>query len=210
MIPFKSIDLFAGAGGLTEGFRQAGFECLYSNDFNENAVATFRLNHPSTLSTCGPIEKQDPAAVRKTLDIKKGVLDCMVGGPPCQGFSIYAPDRILEDPRNSMFRHYLRFVDEFAPKTILIENVPGMLSLAGGRVVDTILRELEVRGYKTSCRILLAAHFGAPQTRWRLIFLASRMETFFIRSSSHYYEARQISPAVLRSLRGSVPWIPCF
>ncbi|MES2596332.1 MAG: DNA cytosine methyltransferase [Verrucomicrobiota bacterium] len=190
MAEFKSLDLFAGAGGLTEGFRQAGFECLFSNDFNENAVATFRLNHPDTTATCGPIEDQDPARVRKTLGIKKGELDCMVGGPPCQGFSIYAPERVLDDPRNSMFRHYLRFVDEFAPKTILIENVPGMLSLAGGRVVDTILRELEGRGYKTSCRILLAAHFGAPQTRWRLIFLASRLGTLLHPEPTHFYEAR--------------------
>lgn len=190
MSPLKSIDLFAGAGGLTEGFRQAGFECLFSNDFNENAVATFRLNHPNTIATCGPIEQQDPAAVRKSLGLRKGALDCLVGGPPCQGFSIYAPERFLEDPRNSMFRHYLRFVDEFFPKTILIENVPGMLSLGGGLVVETILRELEGRGYKTSCRILLAAHFGAPQTRWRLIFLASRSGPLLHPEPTHFYEAR--------------------
>ncbi len=190
MISYKTIDLFAGAGGLTEGFRQAGFECLYSNDFNENAVATFKLNHPETKASCGPIEEQDPKAVRKALGLKKGELDCMVGGPPCQGFSIYAPDRILEDPRNSMFRHYLRFVDEFAPQTILIENVPGMLSLGGGRVVETILKELESRGYKTSCRVLLAAHFGTPQVRWRLIFLASRIGTLLHPDPTHFYEAR--------------------
>lgn len=187
---YKTIDLFAGAGGITEGFRQAGFECLYSNDFSENAVATFRLNHPETFSTCGPVEEQNPAKIRRTLGLRKGELDCMVGGPPCQGFSIYAPDRILDDPRNSMFRHYLRFVDEFAPRTILIENVPGMLSLGGGRVVETILKELETRGYKTSCRILLAAHFGTPQIRWRLIFLASRIGTLNHPEPTHYYEAR--------------------
>ena len=189
LIP-KTIDLFAGAGGLTEGFRQAGFQCLYSNDFNESAVATFKLNHPGTLASCGPVELQDPAKVRNDLGMAKGELDCMLGGPPCQGFSIYAPDRILEDPRNSMFRHYLRFVDEFAPKTILIENVPGMLSLAGGRVVETILHELETRGYKTSCRILLAAHYGVPQTRWRLIFLASRVGKLTHPEPTHFFEAR--------------------
>jgi DNA (cytosine-5)-methyltransferase 1 len=186
----KTIDLFAGAGGLTEGFRQAGFKCLYSNDFNANAVDTFKFNHPDTVATCGPIEMQDPAAVRKALGLKRGELECMVGGPPCQGFSIYAPDRILDDPRNSMFRHYLRFIDEFVPQTLLIENVPGMLSLGAGKIVETILRELENRGYKTECRILLAAHYGAPQSRWRLIFLASRLGNLSHPVPTHFHEAR--------------------
>lgn len=185
-----TLDLFAGAGGITEGFRQAGFECLFANDINEKAMETFRLNHPATPATCGPVESQDPQKIRRELGIARGELDCMVGGPPCQGFSIYAPDRILEDPRNSMFRHYLRFVDEFAPKTLLIENVPGMLSLGGGRVVEVILRELSNRGYRTTCRILLAAHHGVPQTRFRLIFLASREPGLTHPEPTHYHEAR--------------------
>lgn len=190
MIPLNTIDLFAGAGGITEGFRQAGFNCLFANDFNASAVETFKLNHPDTWATCGPVEEQDPSKIRKKLGLRKGDLDCMLGGPPCQGFSIYAPDRILDDPRNSMFRHYLRFVDEFAPKALLIENVPGMLSLGGGKVVETILRELTNRGYKTSCKILLAAHFGVPQNRWRLIFLASRTSGLLHPEPTHYHDAR--------------------
>jgi len=190
MKPFNTIDLFAGAGGITEGFRQVGFNCLFANDFNENAVETFRLNHPKTWVTCGRVEDQEPSKIREKLGIGKGELDCMLGGPPCQGFSIYAPDRILEDPRNSMFRHYLRFIDEFAPKCILIENVPGMLSLGGGKVVDTVLRELTNRGYKTSCKILLAAHYGVPQNRWRLIFLASRSPGLFHPDPTHYHDTR--------------------
>ena len=190
MIPLTTIDLFAGAGGITEGFRQMGFNCLFANDFNASAIDTFKLNHPETWASCGPIENHDPAAIRQKLGIGKGELDCMLGGPPCQGFSIYAPDRILEDPRNSMFRHYLRFVDEFAPKCLLIENVPGMLSLGGGKVVETILRELTNRGYKTSCKILLAAHYGVPQNRWRLIFLASRAPGLIHPEPTHYHEAR--------------------
>jgi DNA (cytosine-5)-methyltransferase 1 len=187
---FKTIDLFAGAGGITEGFRQAGAQCLFANDFNESAVETFKLNHPGTKAACGPIEDQDPRKIRAELGIGKGELDCLLGGPPCQGFSIYAPDRIIDDPRNSMFRHYLRFVDEFAPKTILIENVPGMLSLGGGRVVETILKELTTRGYKTACRILLAAHFGVPQNRFRLIFLASREHGLVHPEPTHFHDAR--------------------
>lgn len=190
MNSLTTVDLFAGAGGITEGFRQAGFKCLYSNDFNPNAVETFKFNHPDVMTSCGPIENQNPALIRSKLGLKKGELDCMVGGPPCQGFSIYAQGRFIDDPRNSMFRHYLRFVDEFVPKAILIENVPGMLSLGGGRIVDEILSELENRGYKTSCKILLAAHYGAPQTRWRLIFIASRVGEIKHPSPTHYHLAR--------------------
>jgi len=169
-----TIDLFAGAGGITEGFRQAGYRSVFANDFNEHACTTFRQNHPDTEVVAGPIEGIDAAKVRRSLAMAKGELDVLVGGPPCQGFSINAPERFLEDPRNSLFRHYLRFVDEFAPKLVMMENVPGMLSLGGGIIFDRILAELAGRGYHTSVRILLAAHYGVPQVRWRTIILGAR------------------------------------
>jgi DNA (cytosine-5)-methyltransferase 1 len=186
----RTIDLFCGAGGITQGFRQAGFNCLYANDIDSHAVDTFKLNHPDTWVEAGPIEDRDPAKIRKSFALRKGDLECLVGGPPCQGFSIYAHGRLLDDPRNSMFRHYLRFVDEFAPQTILLENVPGMLSLGSGKVCEAILGELETRGYKTSVRILLAAHHGVPQTRWRLIFLASQRSGLSHPGPTHFCESR--------------------
>ncbi len=103
-----SIDLFAGAGGIAEGLRQAGFECLYANDFDRFALDTFELNHPSTRVEHSPIEDVDAREVRIKLGVAKGDLDCLAGGPPCQGFSINAPERFLDDPRNSLFKHYLR------------------------------------------------------------------------------------------------------
>lgn len=170
-----SIDLFAGAGGIAEGLRQAGFECLYANDINATALETFHLNHPLVDLEIAPIEDVDARVVRKRLGLDRGELDCLAGGPPCQGFSINAPERFLQDPRNSLFRHYLRFVEEFLPKTILFENVPGMLSLADGHVASRVLDELVKRGYDVNHRILFAAHYGVPQERWRLIILASRV-----------------------------------
>lgn len=169
-----TIDLFAGAGGITEGFRQAGYRSVFANDFNEHACTTFRHNHPDTEVVVGPIEQVDAAKVRRSLSMAKGELDVLVGGPPCQGFSINAPGRFLDDPRNSLFKHYLRFVDEFAPKLVMMENVPGMLSLGGGVIFDRILAELAGRGYHTRVRILLAAHYGVPQVRWRTIILGAR------------------------------------
>lgn len=169
-----TIDLFAGAGGITEGFRQAGYQSIFANDFNPSACATFSLNHPDTEVKAGPIEELDPAVIRRGLSLCKGELHVLVGGPPCQGFSINAPERFLHDPRNSLFRHYLRFVDEFAPRLVMMENVPGMLSLGGGVIFDRILAELTSRGYHTSVKILLAAHYGVPQVRWRTIILGAR------------------------------------
>ncbi len=128
-----TIDLFCGAGGITEGFRQAGYKCLYAIDFNPSAMETFRANHPDTWAECDGIENVDPKVIRRKLGLQRGALPVLVGGPPCQGFSINAPERFLDDPRNSLFKHYLRFLDEFQPQAFLFENVPGMLSLAQGR-----------------------------------------------------------------------------
>ncbi|MBI4962173.1 MAG: DNA cytosine methyltransferase [Desulfomonile tiedjei] len=172
---WTTIDLFCGAGGITEGFHKAGFVCLYGNDLDRWAITTFRANHRQALADCGRVEEVNPARIRRELALNQGELSVLVGGPPCQGFSINAPERFLDDPRNALFRHYLRFLDEFSPWTFLFENVPGMLSLEKGRVFHQILREFEARGYHLSAMILLAAHYGVPQERWRLIILGSRM-----------------------------------
>lgn len=173
---WTSVDLFCGAGGITEGFRRAGFECLYANDINEWAIQTFSANHPTTLADNRPIERVDAAKLRRELGMAKGELDVLVGGPPCQGFSINAPERFLKDRRNSLFRHYVRFIDEFQPTALLFENVPGMLSLGGGVVFDRVLEALEEHGYNLSVKILFAAHYGVPQERWRTIILGSRQK----------------------------------
>jgi len=172
---FTTLDLFCGAGGITEGFRRAGFKCLYGNDINSWAVETFKANHPGIRADNRPIEQVDAAALRRSLNLQPGELDVLVGGPPCQGFSINAPERFLEDPRNSLFKHYIRFLDEFKPKTLLIENVPGMLSLGGGAIFEQILKALRAHGYVVHAKILFAAHYGVPQERWRMIILGSRI-----------------------------------
>jgi DNA (cytosine-5)-methyltransferase 1 len=170
----KSVDLFCGAGGIAEGFRQAGFKCLYGNDANADAMATFHLNHSEAIADHRSIEKVDAADIRRQLKLRKGELDALVGGPPCQGFSINAPGRFLEDPRNALFRHYIRFLEEFRPKTLMFENVPGMLSIADGGIFQEIMSEISLRGYQLSAQVLFAAHYGVPQERWRVIILGSR------------------------------------
>ena len=169
-----TIDLFCGAGGLTAGFKLAGFRCLYGNDCNRFATETFRLNHPEAHADSREIECVAPGSVRQMLRIERGELTVLTGGPPCQGFSINAPERFLDDPRNALFKYYVRFLDEFFPRAFVFENVPGMLSLAGGRIFEQITNEFTKRGYQLSAKILFAAHYGVPQERWRLFLLGSR------------------------------------
>lgn len=169
-----TIDLFSGAGGITEGFKQAGFRCLWANDVMPEAIETFKANHSEALTDERNIELIKPAEIRRKLELKKGQLDVLVGGPPCQGFSINAPERFLSDPRNKLFKDYVRFLEEFEPKSFLFENVPGLLSLGDGKVLDRILAEFVKHDYHVSVKILFAAHYGVPQERWRLILLGSR------------------------------------
>ena len=172
--PLLTLDLFCGAGGITEGFRQAGYVSVYGNDVMPEAIETFKLNHPEAIADCRSIEDVDPAEVRNRLALERGELDVLVGGPPCQGFSINAPGRFLSDPRNALFRHYERFLEEFQPKAFLFENVPGLLSLGDGKVFRQIVEIFTGLGYHVTAKILFAAHYGVPQERWRLILLGSR------------------------------------
>ncbi|HEL3234482.1 TPA: DNA cytosine methyltransferase [Stenotrophomonas maltophilia] len=170
----KSLDLFAGAGGLSEGLREAGFTPLYANEISPRYAQTYAINHPKTQVDSRDIRQVDARKIRNLLGLKRGELDLVAGGPPCQGFSINAPKRSTEDRRNHLFREYLRFVAEFQPRTVMIENVPGMVSYEGGATLDAILESLKQLGYDADVRILYAPHYGIPQTRWRTIILGAR------------------------------------
>lgn len=169
------IDLFAGAGGLSTGLASAGFKCLYANEVSSSYSKTLKANHSETFIETGDIREIDAGSVRVSLQIEKGALDLLAGGPPCQGFSVNAPVRSAQDKRNHLFRDYLRFVEEFEPKVVLIENVPGMVSFEQGETVRAILESLRALGYHVDVRIVYAAHYGVPQMRWRTVFVANRM-----------------------------------
>jgi DNA (cytosine-5)-methyltransferase 1 len=168
------IDLFAGAGGLSEGLQEAGFQSLYANELVPTYARTFAANHPDTIVESEDIRTVDARAVRERLRLKPGELSLIAGGPPCQGFSINAPKRSADDHRNHLFREYLRFVEEFNPRAVLIENVPGLVSFEGGATHNAILLALRNLGYAADVQILYAPLFGVPQTRWRTIILGLR------------------------------------
>lgn len=169
-----SIDLFAGAGGLTEGLREAGFASLYANEVIPQFAQTFSFNHPGVEVDSRDIREINAFDVRAQLGIERGELDLLAGGPPCQGFSIYAPSRRTDDYRNHLFLEYLRFVREFQPRVVLIENVPGLISFERGATLEAILVALAEVGYSPDVRVLYAPHFGVPQTRWRTMIIATR------------------------------------
>lgn len=164
----KSIDLFGGAGGMSEGLRQAGFQCVFANDFEDAAVETFRRNHPSVPVSGTDIAALDAGAIRRDLGLKRGQLDLVAGGPPCQGFSTYGK-RSPTDLRNQLYVHFFRFIEEFRPKAFAMENVVGILSFASGGVINDIQTRARGLGYEPTVSLLDAADFGVPQYRRRVI-----------------------------------------
>ena len=168
------VDFFSGAGGLSLGLSMAGFEPLLGMDINPVCASTYSANHPHTQFINADIRKISNDEILQLTNLKPGELDLFAGGPPCQGFSINAPARHLDDQRNNLFKEFLRIAAIFQPKAILIENVPGIVSLGSGAVVDAIYQELKNLGYAVDHKILFAAHYGVPQMRFRTIFIALR------------------------------------
>ncbi|MDE7411699.1 MAG: DNA cytosine methyltransferase, partial [Paramuribaculum sp.] len=155
---------------------KAGFDIIGGLDIWEPAIKTFQLNHPDAKTYKGDIRDFNAADIRKDLKLDKGELDCMVGGPPCQGFSKNVPSvyRFLEDSRNQLYKDYIRFVDEFLPKIVVIENVAEIYNAFNGEIRRQIVLHLEELGYMVAVKVLFAPDYGVPQRRSRCFFLATR------------------------------------
>ena len=168
------IDLFSGCGGLSKGFMDAGCEVLMGVDIDQAALNTFERNHPGAIGLNGSLaDKSTFEEMQKIVGDKQ--IDMIVGGPPCQGFSLTG-SRNFEDERNKLYLSYINAVQVFNPKGFIIENVPGMATLYKGEVKDEILKRFKKLGYNIDCRVLCAADFGVPQMRKRLVFIAIRKE----------------------------------
>lgn len=161
------IDLFAGAGGIAEGFRQEGFQTLAATDIDPDACATFQLNFPDARVVHGDIRKRNVKAAVLEAGSK---VDVVVGGPPCQAFSqVRNHVRIIDDPRNSLYKEFVEIVGRVQPSAFVMENVTGIDQM-GFR--EQIVSDLELRGeYSVLPQVIDAADVGAPQTRKRLIFI---------------------------------------
>lgn len=169
------IDLFCGAGGLSYGFEQAGFRVALGIDNDKMALETFKANHKNSQIICGDITQISyQKDIKPLLDGKK--IDVIVGGPPCQGFSLSGP-RNFNDPRNKLYLSYIRLVSEIQPKAFVIENVPGLISLFQGKVKDRIIESFRKLGYTVQYQILCAADYGVPQNRKRVFFVGLKKGT---------------------------------
>jgi len=170
----RVLDLFAGAGGFSLGFRAAGFEVVGANELDEWASDTIRSNFPEETVLSGDIRKISEADFRETFR----EVDVIIGGPPCQGFSIANNGgRRTDDPRNTLFREYIRAVKALEPELALIENVPGLLTKRTPEkrlYIDIMQEELNNLGYQTEVALLHAQNFGVPQIRPRLIIVGSK------------------------------------
>lgn len=173
-----TIDLFAGCGGMTLGFKQAGFTSIFASDIDENCEKTFRYNFPKTPYLRKDITEFEKGEVDGLLEGK--IPDVIIGGPPCQGFSLANKNRgkIKDDPRNKLFYHFVKFINWYSPKAFVMENVKGLLSMSNGEVIKTIVEAFESagQGYNVKYKSLTASDYGVPQNRDRVIIIGIRKD----------------------------------
>ncbi|MCC6323459.1 DNA cytosine methyltransferase [Candidatus Nomurabacteria bacterium] len=165
------VDLFSGCGGLSKGFLDAGYDVILGVDNDAPSLETFKANHgDSKILNADLFDKNAIKEIKKMAGSK---VDVLVGGPPCQGFSLTGT-RNFNDKRNRLYLSFIEAVEELKPEAFLIENVPGLVRMYDGAVKDEIIRRLSKIGYNVEWKILSAADYGVPQLRTRVVFVGLR------------------------------------
>jgi DNA (cytosine-5)-methyltransferase 1 len=170
----KAIDLFSGCGGLTTGLKRAGFQVVAGIEIDSLATSTYQMNHPEVQLLQKDIRRVSGKGLMRSLGLRKGQIDLVAGCPPCQGFSTMRTlngCRAVRDSSKNLVFEFVRFVRAFLPRTVMMENVPG---LAEDIRMRRVLKTLEKLGYTCECRILDASDYGVPQRRKRMILIGSR------------------------------------
>ena len=171
-----AIDLFAGAGGLSKGFEQAGFSIALAVEQDEHAAETYSRNHPNTLLLREDIRGLDPHECLTRLALRPGDLTALIGGPPCQGFSeSNKRNRTPSNPQNHMYREFVRFLAVMQPAWFVLENVNGIKTVAKGAILEQIVAAIVNLGYELDYASLNAADHGVPQHRRRLFIVGNRL-----------------------------------
>lgn len=162
------IDLFCGCGGFSKGFALGGFSPILGVDIWKDAVITYKHNFHDAKALCGDVKNLSAKEIKNLTNIKK--IDVIIGGPPCQGFSL-AGKRIVEDERNKLYHSFVRLVQEIKPKIFVMENVPNILSIGSGIIRESILKDFMDIGYNVVYKVLTASDYGVPQARRRAFFV---------------------------------------
>ena len=187
------IDIFAAPGGLSLGFNMAGFRLVAAVDNDEKGINTLSHNFSDAMVFSKDIQELDGKWLLDKVSMSRGDLDVLVGSPPCQGFSTVGRvkiaslirkgiwklhngnPRLIDDPRNLLYKEFVRIVNEVEPKFFVVENVHGMRSYRNGNLINELLKEFQAIGYRTDYRVLNAAEYGVPQQRKRIFFIGNRL-----------------------------------
>ena len=171
MKKFSVVDLFSGAGGLSRGFMDAGYDVVLGVDFDDAALKTFKANHGTAEAMKLDLFNHDNIdVIVDFLEQRNITLDVLVGGPPCQGFSIAGP-RDMNDKRNSLYLAMVKLANRIKPKAVVLENVPGMIQTNDGIGAKRIIADFSALGYTMNAKILYAPEYGIPQIRKRVFFV---------------------------------------
>lgn len=165
---YTVLDLFCGCGGMSLGFEEAGYRVLLGVDFWKDALITYAHNHIHSKTLQADLSTLQAEDVEKAMKTKQ--VDIIIGGPPCQGFSV-AGKRIIDDERNKLYKGFVRMVEYFKPQAFVMENVPNILSIGDGQVKEAIIEDFKKLGYNVNVQILMASDYGVPQNRRRAIFV---------------------------------------
>ena len=164
------IDLFCGCGGFSLGFRQAGINIAYGIDNWKDATVTYKHNFPSAVISNADITNIRGNDILESTGLSEKEIDVIIGGPPCQGFSL-SGKRMLDDPRNKLYKSFVNIVSDLKPPIFVMENVPGLVRLFDGKVKNAVIDDFSKLGYDVEMNLLSAENFGVPQQRKRVFFV---------------------------------------
>ena len=174
MMAYKVLDLFSGAGGLSRGFYDAGYDVVLGVDFDEAALKTFKANHgKAEAMKLDLFDHSNIDVIINFLKEKDIKLDVLVGGPPCQGFSVAGP-RDMNDKRNTLYTAMVELAERVKPQVVVLENVPGMVQTNGGIGAKRVVEDFAKIGYRMVPKLLYAPDYGLPQIRKRVFFVGLR------------------------------------
>lgn len=174
---YKIVDLFCGCGGFSKGFFDSGFEVLLGIDNWTDATYTYTKNFTGSSVLNQDITSVTGEQIIELSGGKKSDIDVIIGGPPCQGFSL-SGWRLMDDPRNSLYKSFVRIVEHLQPKILVMENVPGLVKLYNGKIKDEVIKNFTDIGYNVNSQQLLACDYGVPQIRKRVFFVGLNKEYF--------------------------------